>query len=89
METTEEEGADRHQGASHHMTNQHSYFTSFKEIPYSWIVNGIGGVQVKALGVGTVPIVSHINGESKAGTLHEVLFVPEHGTNFFFGWRRI
>ena len=70
-------------GASHHMTNQRSYFTSFKEIPYSWTVSGIGGVQVKALGVGTVPIVSHINGESKAGILHEVLFVPELGTNLF------
>jgi hypothetical protein len=65
------------------MTNQRSYFTSFKEIPYSWTVSGIGGVQVKALGVGTVPIVSHINGESKAGILHEVLFVPELGTNLF------
>ena len=69
--------------ASHHMTNQRSYFTSFEEISDSWTVNGIGGVQVKALGVGTVPIVSYINGESKAGTLHEVLFVPDLGTNLF------
>jgi hypothetical protein len=65
------------------MTNQRSYFTSFEEISDSWTVNGIGGVQVKALGVGTVPIVSYINGESKAGTLHEVLFVPDLGTNLF------
>ena len=62
------------------MTNQRSHFTYFEEI-HDCSVDGIGGVRVKALGVGTVPIVSYINGVSKAGVLHGVLYVPELGTN--------
>jgi len=41
-------------GATHHMTDQRSYFSTFKEIgSETWKVNGIGGAQLNALGIGT------------------------------------
>lgn len=53
-------------GATHHMTDQRSFFSSFKEIDCeTWKVNGIGGAQLNALGIGTIPVHSYVHGERK------------------------
>ena len=50
------------------MTDQRSLFETFKEIkPETWKVNGIGGSQLNALGIGNVPVHSYINGERRDG----------------------
>jgi hypothetical protein len=49
----------------------------------TWKVNGIGGAQLNALGIGTIPIHSYVHGERKNGEFHDVLFVPGLGTNLF------
>jgi hypothetical protein len=69
-------------GATHHMTDQRSFFSSFKEIDCeTWKVNGIGGAQLNAMGIGTIPVYSYVHGEN--GKFHDVLFVPGLGTNLF------
>jgi hypothetical protein len=71
-------------GATHHMSDQRSNFSSFKEInPGTWKVNGIGGTELFALGIGTVSIVSHLHGKTQLGEFKDVLYVPKLGTNLF------
>lgn len=71
-------------GATHHMTDQRSFFSKFKEIQHgSWVVNGIGGSELLALGIGTVPIYSYVHGERKLGEFKDVLFVPNLGTSLY------
>lgn len=71
-------------GATHHMTDQRSFFSTFKEITSeSWKVNGIGGTQLFAAGVGNIPVHSYVHGERKSGEFQDVLFVPGLGTNLF------
>ena len=66
------------------MTDQRSFFSSFKEIDCeTWKVNGIGGAQLNAMGIGTIPVYSYVHGERKNGEFHDVLFVPGLGTNLF------
>lgn len=71
-------------GATHHMTDQRSFFSSFKEIaPDTWKVNGIGSSQLNALGIGNIPVHSYVQGVRRNGELQDVLFVPGLGTNLF------
>ena len=66
------------------MTDQRSFFSSFKEIDCeTWKVNGIGGAQLNAMGIGTIPVYSYVHGERKNGEFYDVLFVPGLGTNLF------
>jgi hypothetical protein len=53
-------------GTTHHMTDQRSFFSSFKEIDReTWKVKGIDGDQLNALGIGNIPVHSYIYGERK------------------------
>lgn len=71
-------------GATHHMTDQRSFFTTFREVPPgTWKVNGVGSTQLETCGVGNIPIHSFVYGEKKEGELRDVLFVPGLGTNLF------
>ena len=50
-------------GATHHMTDQRSYFSTFKAIgSETWKVNRIGGAQLNALGFGNIPVHSYARG---------------------------
>ena len=50
-------------GATHHMTDQRSYFSTFKAIgSETWKVNRIGGAQLNALGFGNIPVHSNARG---------------------------
>jgi hypothetical protein len=70
------------------MTEQRSFFTTYREIPPgTWKVNGIGGVVLSALGIGTIEVTALVDGEPVYGELHEVLHVPWFGPSFFsIGW---
>ena len=71
-------------GATHHMTDQRSFFTIFKEVPPgTWKVNGVGNTQLDTRGIGTVPIHSFVHGVKVEGELLDVLYVPDLGTNLF------
>jgi hypothetical protein len=71
-------------GATHHMSEQRHFFTTFKEVPQgTWHVNGIGSAQLSVLGVGKIQVYSLVDGERKEGELTNVLFVPGLGTNLF------
>ena len=49
--------------ATHHMTGQRSFFTTYREIPPgTWKVNGIGGVELQAKGIGSIDITAVVNG---------------------------
>lgn len=66
------------------MTDQKSFFTTFKELETGkWSVTGIGGTQLQALGIGDINVTSHVDGKTLSGTLKEVLYVPGIGTNLF------
>ena len=70
--------------ASSHMTDKRAFFTTFKEIPPGvWKVNGIGGVQLEARGIGNVNVTAFIEGEETKGTFQDVLFVPNLSVNLF------
>jgi hypothetical protein len=70
--------------ASSHMTDKRSFFTTFKEIPPGvWKVNGIGGVQLEARGIGNINVTTFIEGEETRGTFQDVLFVPNLSVNLF------
>jgi hypothetical protein len=71
-------------GATHHMTEQRSFFTTYREIPPgTWKVNGIGGVVLSALGIGTVEVTALVDGKPVFGELNEVLHVPGIGPSLF------
>ena len=71
-------------GATYHMTDQRSFFTTFKEVPPgTWKVNGVGNAQLDTLGIGNIPIHSFVHGEKNEGELRDVLYVPGLGTNLF------
>lgn len=46
-------------------------------------MNGIGGVVLSALGIGTIEVTALVNGELVYGELHEVLHVPGIGSSLF------
>jgi hypothetical protein len=71
-------------GATHHMTEQRSFFSTYRGIPPgTWKVNGFGGVVLSALGIGTIQVTALVNGEPVHGELHEVLHVPGIGPSLF------
>lgn len=71
-------------GATHHMSDQQHLFKTFKPVsPGTWLVHGIGSVQLNVCVVGSIDIISLVNGNKKEGTLYNVLFVPGLGTNLF------
>ena len=71
-------------GATHHMTGQRSFFTTYREIPPgTWKVNGIGGVELQAKGIGSIDITAVVNDGKLSGELREVLYVPGIGVSLF------
>ena len=67
-------------GATHHMTEQRSFFSTYRGIPPgTWKVNGFGGVVLSALGIDIIEVTALVNGEPVHGKLHEVLHVPGIG----------
>ena len=69
---------------THHMTGQRSFFTTYREIPPgTWKVNGIGGVELLAKGIGFIDITAVVNGGKLCGELREVLYVPGIGASLF------
>lgn len=66
------------------MEHSRPAFATYREISLETRkVNGIGGVEVKALGIGTVGVTSAVNGEEFNGELREVLHVPGIGVSLF------
>ena len=66
------------------MTDKRSFFTTFKENPkIVWKVNGIGGVQLEARGIGNINVTNFIEGEKARATFQDVLFVPSLSVNLF------
>ena len=66
------------------MTDQWSFFTTFKIIPPgTWKINGIGGVELQALGIGNIDVITEVDGVKLEGTFHNVLYVPGLGINLF------
>lgn len=55
------------------MTEQRSAFTTYREIPPGTLkVNGIGGVELQALGIRNLDVTAAVNGEEFTGELREV-----------------
>ena len=66
------------------MTGQRSFFTTYREIPPgTWKVNGIGGVELQAKGIGSIDITAVVNDGKLSGELREVLYVPGIGVSLF------
>lgn len=71
-------------GATRHMTDQKSFFNTFKELEDGkWTVTGIGGTRLSALGIGDIDVTSYVDGKRLNGTFKDVLYVPGIGTNLF------
>lgn len=73
-------------GASQHMTDQMSFFKTFRPIePNTRAVKGIGksNKSLYALGIGDVQIKSQVNGIWHNGIINDVLYVPDLGANLF------
>lgn len=69
-------------GATHHMSDQASYFSSMTPIVKgTWLVKGIGGVLLPVLGQGTIDFTATINGKQCPGRFKNVLFVPSLNAN--------
>jgi hypothetical protein len=46
------------------MTDKRSFFTTFKEIPPgAWNVNGIGGIELEARGIGNINETTFLEGK--------------------------
>ena len=70
--------------ASHHMAHLKDFFSSLEDIPKgSWKVKGVGGVELEAVGKGSIPVLSVVDGEEIEILLKDVLFVPGLGVNLF------
>lgn len=70
--------------ATHHMSDQRSLFTPFRELPMgSWKVNGVGAAELFALGIGNVAVVTEVEGLKIEGEFRDVLFIPDLGMNLF------
>lgn len=71
-------------GATHHMTDQRSTLWNFEPVvANSWSVEGIGGVKLFVHGKWDIHLTSKVNGKTLRGTIREVLYVPDIGTNLF------
>ncbi|XP_046452782.1 uncharacterized protein LOC124200559 [Daphnia pulex] len=71
-------------GASKHMSDQRSFFTTFKPIKAgTWSVKGIGDSELDALGVGNIDVIVEVDQTTTSKTLTEVLYVPGLGSNLF------
>ncbi|KZS05939.1 putative Copia protein (Gag-int-pol protein), partial [Daphnia magna] len=71
-------------GATHHMTDQRHFFTTFKPVkPGTWQVYGIGSIKMEVHRVGNIEIHSYVQGEKNVGVLNDALFVPGIGANLF------
>ena len=71
-------------GATHHMTDQRHFFTTFKPVkPGTWHVYGIGSIKMEVHGIGNIEIHSYVKGEKNVGVLNDALFVPGIGANLF------
>lgn len=66
------------------MTDKRSFFTTFKEIPPgAWNVNGIGGIELEARGIGNINVTTFIEGQETKEKFQDVLFVPNLSVNLF------
>jgi hypothetical protein len=76
-------------GCSRHMSGERSYFKDLRLLPpNSWPVHGIGSTVLHALGIGTITIqIDHPNNDLHTIELHDVLFVPGLGVNYFRHFR--
>lgn len=64
-------------GASHHISDQRSYFSSMTTIQKGvWLVKGIGVVTLPVLGQGSIDFPATVDGKQYPGEFTEVLFVP-------------
>lgn len=70
-------------GCTHHMCNNLNLFGEYKEINYSHLVKLGNGQQIKAAGVGTVPLQAFNGKEWEPVDLQKVLYVPELKYNLF------
>ncbi|KZR97927.1 Uncharacterized protein APZ42_006938, partial [Daphnia magna] len=68
-----------HLTVSHH----HSVLLQDNRITGAWKVNGIGGVQLEARGIGHINVTTFIEREETKGTFLDVLFVPNLLVNLF------
>jgi hypothetical protein len=69
-------------GASHHMSDQRSYFSSMTPIQKgAWLVKGIGGVTLPVLGQGSIDFIATVDGKQYPGEFTKVLFVPSLNAN--------
>lgn len=71
-------------GATHHMSDQLSYFHNFQSIKEGTrSVTGIGGKELSVLGIGDIHIKTTVNGKNQKTILSGVLYIPDLRTNLF------
>jgi hypothetical protein len=75
-------------GCTKHMTNSKEYFELYVDISYKKrIVEGVGGIVLQVIGVGSISIKVNLGDRSELATLTKVLFVPNLGTSLFSSQR--
>jgi hypothetical protein len=69
-------------GATGHMTDQRSFFTSFTPVILgTWTVKGIGSSRLYVCGHGSINFLTTVNGIKRTLAVDEVLYVPGLGTS--------
>lgn len=70
-------------GCTEHMAADRTFFTVYRDLIDIRPVEGIGGIQLQAVGVGDIHIKIHLPEGDTFGVLKDVLFVPKLGRNLF------
>jgi transposase InsO family protein len=76
-------------GCTQHMTDQRSWFTTFRLLTQegSQPVEGIGGVAIHAVGIGDILVSVKVKDDVTTSVLTDVLFVPNLGRSLFSCYR--
>jgi hypothetical protein len=70
-------------GASEHMTGRREWFTEFEEFEVRDKIEIGDGTFMEAVGKGNIEIETFVNGKRVAGTMSDVLYVPNMKRNLF------
>lgn len=71
-------------GATKHVTNRSDLFTEFKEFENPYDIKAAGKETLKALGKGTIQVLSTTDNNNQKLILRDVWYVPKISRNLFF-----
>ncbi|GAB0089493.1 secreted RxLR effector protein 161-like [Sergentomyia squamirostris] len=70
-------------GATQHVTNSSNFFSEYKELSRPLVLMTAGKQNLKALGSGTIKVISTVGEKILETTLNNVLYVPDISRNLF------